>query len=168
MNMAEVAERAVKRIRDKFQCPEVPIEYEMALNMGAALGQAQRTTHFNGRVDYKIRLNPHLMLRGGEKESIETLEHEIAHVYDHVVYGCWGHGPTWRNLMTVLDYANPRPCHTVAVAGFRGRRERATAWCKSCGKTSGVTLKQKARLTLGKSIKASCVFCKGELKATLE
>lgn len=162
--LKDVAENAVDKLSRAFG-KAVPtgyeIDYRLSLDLGGTFGIARVLVPLK---KYEIVLNPHLMLRATEHETIETVEHEIAHVFDHLIVRHMGHGASWKMLMMILGYEQPKACHNISTAGLRGKREKAAAWCLDCGKHVAVTMTQKERLLRGRTIRKTC-FCGGELYA---
>lgn len=167
INLGAIAAEAVAKLRDAFgdALPaDLRVRYELGLDMGSRMGTCQRDFK-SGRHTYLVRLNPHLLLRGGQNEARETLVHEVAHAADDALVG-WRrdvHGPGWQMLMKMLGYQRPRPCHGVEVSDFRGRGAKAAARCAACQRLCAVSLTAKDRLVRGLPIKRRCRRCGGAL-----
>ena len=166
LDMSAVADATVDTARRAFGTAlpsSFRVRYELALNLGGTLGTASLDPD-RGPFEkaYVVRLNPNIMLRASADESRETLVHEIAHCLDHALVDTLGHGPSWKLLMKMMGYVDARPCHTVDTAGFGVKRDLTPAYCTRCGKSCGVTVRQKAKLRMGRQLNRKC-NCGGEL-----
>lgn len=160
IDLQEVASGTVARARELFPHaidPSLKLTYELKDLSGGRMGTCARVKR--GR-EYRVTLNPFLMLRGGAEECRELVVHEVCHALDDCVVGGWGHAGGWKMLMKLMGYSQAKPCHTVAVVGLRGKGAKFMGTCNSCGFHHRLTMTQHDRMLRGlKTPNAKCAKC---------
>ena len=59
-----------------------------------------------------IELSTKLLIEFPRDFVVDTIPHEIAHIADYHLHGNWGHGPTWKQIMTRMG-VTPNRTHQL-------------------------------------------------------
>ena len=61
-----------------------------------------------------------------DEEALDTIRHEYAHYYDHMVYGNFGHGATWKQCCRIVG-AFPIRCYSDRRAEYYQKKHAEEA-----------------------------------------
>lgn len=92
------------------------------------------TKAYNGKRIYHIKLAAKIFLRDTNALR-DTVAHELAHIADHVLYNGWGHGASWRAVMSMLGRNANRlvTAEEKAEVGVVIEKRQITKYEYACG-----------------------------------
>lgn len=112
-----------------------------------------RIRHDHVPREFRVELNPNLLIDRNPEQLLPTLAHELAHAVVRARFGgrAAPHGKEWRATIQAMGYP-PERCHDLDVTGLERRRGGDSRWlCRECGKdvTLGPVQTQRERRRRG-------------------
>jgi len=110
---------------------------------------------------WSIHINP-ILFTENVKETLEvTIPHEVAHLGDKFHYNGWGHGRTWKSIMSRVMGLAPNRCHSMDVDNARAKRvKRFIYMCPCCAEELGLTIGKHEKVQKGIKIWHGVGRCK--------
>ena len=101
-----------------------------------------------------IRLNP-ILLNENRADFVSRIPgHEVAHLFDYIVYGGWGHSNSWKHVMRTLGQS-PDRCHDFNTANV-ARGVRVDVECANCNTRISVSKQTAIRMSQGRVYTHRC------------
>ena len=72
----------------------------------------------------EIKLSTELFAEHTEHFVADTIPHEVAHIVDWIVFGEWGHGPTWKRVMRECYNLEPARLHNMTNSKHEARKAK--------------------------------------------
>lgn len=117
--------RQLNRSRFGGRLPE-ELPLRLSSRMSRRLGHVRYHRREDGaRVAVELALGVDLLLEGNERQLIDTLLHEMAHVEAWLAHGHRGHGAPWQRIARRVG-CEPRACTRAKIARRASRRARVT------------------------------------------
>ena len=109
-----------------------------------------------------IKLSAPLWERATEKERVDCIYHEFAHMIANIKYNArCNHDWRWKRVMIELGQA-PELYHTIDRSGLRRRQARFVNSCPGCKKEISISKAMRTRWIRGQQIRR-CRTCKTSL-----
>lgn len=132
-----------------------PVKISFDVNSAQLAGDARYS-------DFRVRINPHFLVKYPDETIDTTVPHEIAHLGCHQYYTLDngiridGHGPEWKSMMVRLG-ADPSRCHTMEADEGVGRQKTKYGYkCSRCGDAVPVGPKIHANIKRGRTYWPRC------------
>lgn len=93
---------------------------------------------------------------GIEKICSQTVQHEVAHLVEAMVYGNGGHGATWKHIMVDTFGLRPDRCHTYKVQPKQRRGGTKSYVCPRCELTFNIGTVRQQRMATGTKYRCKC------------
>lgn len=110
---------------------------------------------------WSIHINPILFTENVTTTLEIIIPHEVAHLGDMFYFKSWGHGRTWKFVMSRVMGIAPDRCHNMDVENARAKAvKRFIYMCPSCAEELELTIGKHQKIQRGLKIWHGSGRCK--------